>query len=117
MRVTGLEEISPGRLACIGDAAVGFRGFFERFSTRVMADANDYTVTASLIKGPFRRLEAAWRIAPLERGGCDISLEIDYEFRNPLVAMLAAANQNLAVDRILDAFLLEAKARFGAAAS
>lgn len=113
LRVSGLQETIPGRLECVGDVVVGFKGFIERFSTHVVADSNLRTVTASLIRGPFKRLHAIWTIVPLDRAGCDITLDIDYEFRNPLVAMLAAANHSLAVDRILNAFLVEAQARFG----
>ncbi len=113
LRVSGLQETLPGQLESVGDVVVGFKGFIERFSTKVVADANQRTVSASLIKGPFKRLHAIWTIAPLDRAGCDITLDIDYEFRNPLVAMLAAANQSLAVDRILAAFLSEAQHRFG----
>ena len=68
---------------------------------------------ASLIKGPFRHLKAEWTILPVERGGCDIALQINYEFRNVLIAMLAAANHDIAVDRIMSAFLLEAQKRYG----
>ena len=96
-----------------GDAGVGFKGFVERFSTAVSADPLAGTVVARLIKGPFRRLHAQWTIIPLERGGTDIALEIDYEFRNVLIAMLAAANHDIAVDRIMSAFLVEAQKRYG----
>ncbi len=113
LRVSGLHEAAPGRLECVGDVVVGFKGFIERFSTQVVADSNAQTVTASLIRGPFKRLLAVWTITPLDRAGCDITLDIDYEFRNPLVALLAAANQSLAVDKILGAFLNEAQRRFG----
>ncbi len=116
LRVSDLRETAPGRLECTGDVVVGFKGFIERFSTRVVADSPAQTVSATLIKGPFRRLHAIWTIAARERTGCDITLDIDYEFRNPLVAMLAAANHGLAVERILGAFLAEAQRRFGQAA-
>jgi len=101
------------QIRCIGDAAVGFKGFSERFSTAVVADAYLQTVTASLISGPFSKLHAQWRIAPLTEGGCDVRLEIDYAFKNMLIDMLASANHSLAVDKVLDAFLTEAKRRYG----
>jgi coenzyme Q-binding protein COQ10 len=117
MRVSDLRETSEGVRECLGDAAVGFKGFVERFSTRVVADQPAGRVTASLVRGPFRHLKAEWQITPLEKGGSDIGLDIDYAFRNPVVGFLAAANHDLAVGRILNAFLLEAQARFGDTAS
>ncbi len=82
----------------------------------MVADPGCGTVVASLIKGPFRALRAQWTITPLERGGADIALEINYEFRNVLIAMLAAANHDMAVDRIMSAFLTEAQKRYGSGA-
>lgn len=117
MRVSELRQTGEGVTECLGDAVVGFKGFVERFSTRVVADAPAGKVTAALVRGPFRRLHAEWNIAALDKGGSDISLSIDYEFRNPVVGFLASANHDLAVDRILKAFLVEAQARFGDSAA
>jgi coenzyme Q-binding protein COQ10 len=117
MRVTGQRDIGPGVTECQGEAVVGFKGFTERFTTQVVADEAAARVTASLVRGPFRKLFAEWRIFETVGGGADISLEIDYEFRNPVIGFLAAANHDLAVDRILNAFLVEAQARFGKNAS
>tara|TARA_R110001599_G_scaffold95315_1_gene247238 strand:+ start:22007 stop:22483 length:477 start_codon:yes stop_codon:yes gene_type:complete len=117
MRVSDARMDETGVHHSRGDAIVGFKGFVERFSTGVVADPAKGTVVAKLIKGPFRRLHAQWTIIPLERGGTDIALEIDYEFRNMLIAVLAAANHDIAVDRIMSAFLIEAQKRFGSAPS
>lgn len=117
MRVSGHREVRPGVTECRGEAIVGFKGFSERFTTQVVADAPAARVTASLVRGPFRKLFAEWRIFETVGGATDISLEIDYEFRNPVIAFLAAANHDLAVNRILNAFLVEAQSRFGARAA
>jgi coenzyme Q-binding protein COQ10 len=117
MRVSGLREVQPGVTECQGEAVVGFKGFTERFTTHVVADEPTARVTASLVRGPFRKLFAEWRIFDTVGGATDISLEIDYEFRNPVIGFLAAANHDLATDRILNAFLVEARSRFGARAA
>lgn len=112
MRVSQERTDEAGIGYCRGDAVVGFKGFVERFSTSVAADPLAGTVIATLVTGPFRRLHAQWTIMPRDRG-TDIALEIDYEFRNVLIAMLAAANHDTAVDRIMSAFLVEARNRYG----
>ncbi|KCZ94637.1 cyclase/dehydrase family protein [Hyphomonas johnsonii MHS-2] len=112
MRVSGEQVDESGVRHMRGDAVVGFKGFVERFSTAVSADREQGTVVASLIQGPFRRLKAQWRIEPRAQGGADIALEIDYEFKNVLIAVLAAANHDTAVNRIMSAFLDEAKRRY-----
>ena len=79
-----------------------------------MTDEPAARVTAALVRGPFRKLFAEWRITESVAGASDVSLEIHYEFRNPVIAFLAAANHDLAVDRILNAFLEEAQRRYSA---
>ena len=113
MRVSEEEALDEGRSSCLGDAVIGFKGFVERFSTRVVKDPAAGTVVASLVKGPFRRLRAEWRLTPQERG-TDVRLDIDYDFTNAFIGMLAAANHDLAVDRILSAFLDEGRRRYSA---
>ncbi|MEZ5984517.1 MAG: type II toxin-antitoxin system RatA family toxin [Hyphomonas sp.] len=111
MRVSEETALDDIRSSCLGEAVIGFKGFTERFSTRVTKDPSAGTVIASLVKGPFRRLRAEWRITPQDRG-TDVRLDIDYDFRNPFIGMLAAANHDVAVDRILNAFLEEGRRRF-----
>lgn len=113
LRVSEQRVIGPGVQECLGEVVVGFRGFSERFSTRVTADEPARRVTAALVRGPFRRLFAEWRITESVAGASDVSLEINYEFRNPVIGLLAAANHDMAVDRILKAFLEEARRRYG----
>lgn len=116
LRVSEAREIGPGVNECLGEVVVGFKGFTERFSTRVVADEPAARVTASLVRGPFRKLFAEWRITESVHSACDVSLEINYEFKNPVIAFLAAANHDLAVDRILKAFLEEAQRRYSPSA-
>ena len=116
MRVSEMRVQPDASFTCLGEAAVGFKGFVERFTTRVEADPALGRVVASLVKGPFRKLKAEWVIEATDSDGSDISLSIDYDFRNPLIGMLTAANQELAVNKILGAFLSEAERRYGAKA-
>lgn len=112
LRVSEEAALDGGQSSSLAEVVVGFKGFVERFSTRVVNDPDAGTVEASLVKGPFRRLRAIWTVTPFERGGCDVRLDIDYDFKNPFIGMLAAANHDLAVDRILTAFLAEGRRRF-----
>ena len=111
MRVSEETVLEDARMSSLGEAVIGFKGFTERFSTRVVKDPAAGTVVASLVKGPFRRLRAEWKITPQERG-TDVQLDIDYDFKNPFIGMLAAANHDVAVNRILNAFLEEGRRRY-----
>ncbi len=115
MRVSDVERDEAGCTSCVADSYVGFRGFTERFATRVEADPGQGIVTASLVRGPFKALKAQWDIVRVSDNVTDIKLSIDYEFRSRIISVLAAANQDMAARRILKAFLDEAEKRFGSA--
>ncbi len=98
---------------CTGEAVVGFKGFTESFSTTVEAHAGQKTVAVKLVRGPFRKLDNHWRFSSHEDGGTSIDFTIEYEFSNLILRALASANKDIAIDRIMGAFLDEAKRRYG----
>ena len=96
-----------------GEADVGFKGFSEVFSTDVEANPDTRTINVELVHGPFRRLKNRWKLEEVSGAGTRIEFFIDYEFRNPVLALLARANTDLAVNRIMKAFQDEADRRYG----
>lgn len=102
---------SENTISRIGTAKVGFRGFSETMATKVDANAQARTIRVSLVKGPLKKLDNAWifREAPT---GTDVDFSVDFEFRNFLLRTLAAANFELAVNRIMAAFIAEADRRY-----
>lgn len=107
------ERIEEDLYKCTGMAFVGFRGFEERFSTHVVGDPDKCQIDVSLDRGPFRHLRNQWRFEQMSDGQTAIHFLIDYEFRNPVLRMLAKANTRLAVDRIMASFMSEADRRYG----
>lgn len=97
---------------CLAQTMVGFKGFSEFFSTRVSADRHARQVIVNLEKGPFRKLHNKWTMSPAENGCTQIDFHIDYAFSNPVLRLLAAANFDLAVDRVMKSFLDEANRRY-----
>ena len=112
IRVSREREEGHMRL-CRGESLVAFRGFSETFSTDVAGDPTARTVDVDLVRGPFRELKNTWQLTP-ENEGTQIDFYIRYEFSNPLLRVLAAANLPLAVSRIMYAYKNEADKRFGA---
>lgn len=107
------DEREDGGVAhCVGDARVGFRGFSERFATTVRADKTKRKVEAKLLRGPFKRLHNTWTFSDAGDGQTRINFDIDYEFNNFVLQMLARSNLKLAVDKIMGAFLAEADRRY-----
>ncbi len=97
----------------IGTAKIGFKGFSETMATRVDANAEARTIKVSLVSGPLKKLENHWSFKEAETGsGTDIDFSVDFEFRNFLLRALAASNFELAVNRIMAAFVAEADRRY-----
>lgn len=112
MKVTDKQQ--DGRVRRYrGEADVGFKGFSEVFATDVRADAQDRKIEVELAHGPFKKLRNSWSLKPDTQGNTLIDFFIDYEFRNPVLALLARANTELAVNRIMKAFRDEADRRYG----
>lgn len=88
---------------------VGFAGLNEHYTSRVSLDPDAHTVDVVQVGGgPFRMLETHWRFTP--RGDkCDVDFAIAFEFRNPLLNMVAGKAFERVMLKMADAF--EARAR------
>jgi len=95
------------------EAEVGFSIIHERFSTHVRLDEPALAIDASLISGPFRRLENRWRFVGHAKGA-ELSFEIDFEFKNRLLDALLAANFHRAVGKLISCFEERARQLYGA---
>lgn len=78
----------------------------ESFTSRVVADADTKTVTATSDHGPVKSLQAVWKIVSLSPTQSNISVEIDYQFKNMLLQVAAGGFMKIGAQRILDAFEL-----------
>jgi ribosome-associated toxin RatA of RatAB toxin-antitoxin module len=63
--------------------------------------------------GPFRQLSGGWRFREIEDQGCQVSLELEFEFENTLVDMMFGAFFKDAGDSLVDAFTARARHVFG----
>lgn len=97
---------------CLGTATVSFKGFDERFSTHVVANPESRKIDVNLARGPFRHLRNRWQFDPRDDRRTRVHCYIDYEFKNPVLGLLARSNSRLAVEKIIDAFRAEADRRF-----
>ena len=111
MRVEDVRKPDDNKAEMLGHARVGFKGFSEKFSTRVATDAEKRTIFVDLVQGPLKHLKNSWEFKDAENG-TDINFYVDFEFKNLLLRALAAANFELAVNRIMAAFIAEADKRF-----
>lgn len=113
LRVSDEQGSADTPYTCLGEASVHFKGFDETFATRVEADPLERKIDVSLVRGPFRRLRNRWQFQPINPLETRVHFFIDYEFKNPVLGLLARANTRLAVDKIIAAFRAEADRRYG----
>ncbi|NBB15822.1 type II toxin-antitoxin system RatA family toxin [Caulobacter sp. SLTY] len=103
MRVWNRREVEPGVNQLDAEAAVTFSFLREKFATRVRRDANARQIDVNLLYGPFRRLRNLWRFVP-HPDGCEVTFEIDFEFKVPMLDRLLAANFDTAVAKLMKCF-------------
>lgn len=91
---------------------VQFGPISQAYTSRVIIDESAGTVTVHAIDGPFSHLDSQWRFTS-GKAGTDIRFDIDFGFSNPLIAAVAEPAFAAKQDEILDAFVAEAKRRYG----
>lgn len=110
------QRAVPGGWEGAATAEVGWRAISERFSTTVRCLPEAGQVDVDLISGPFKSLQNRWRFLPQTDGSTLVRCAISYEFRNPMLQALAAAQRHRASAKIIHAFEKEAHRRFAATA-
>lgn len=98
------------------DLVISFKVFREKFGSRVtllpVPDGQSQILT-EYIDGPFRHLKSVWRFADLPEGGCEVSFDVDFEFRNAILAGIIGLVFNEAMSRVVRAFEDRARALYG----
>ena len=90
---------------------VGFGMLRESFTSEVSLTPKS-RIDVRYLDGPFRRLENRWLFLPAD-GGCDIDFFIDFEFRSRLLRKLMQPLFHEAVRRMVRAFEIRARERYG----
>jgi coenzyme Q-binding protein COQ10 len=87
----------------IAEMAVGFRTLRERYTSKVVLDADARTIDVVAIEGPFRCLENHWRFTP-EGDAARIDFRVAFEFSNTLLQMAAGSAFEKVLMKMTDAF-------------
>jgi len=66
-----------------------------------------------LLEGPFRRLEGYWRFDPLRADASKVSLDMEFEFANPLLRMAVEPVFKQIANSLVDAFCKRAVDLYG----
>lgn len=97
----------------LADLVIGFKMFREKFGSRVRLYDQEGRIETAYIDGPFHHLLSNWRVRDLPEGGCEVSFDVDFEFRNKLLQGAAGMFFHEAMTRIVRAFEARAEALYG----
>jgi coenzyme Q-binding protein COQ10 len=94
------------------DLVISFKVFRERFGSRVTLLPGQGRILTEYLDGPFRHLKSVWTFAD-RPGGCEVTFDVDFEFRNAILAAVIGLVFNEAMTRVVRAFEARAKALYG----
>ena len=94
------------------DLVISFKLFRERFGSRVTLLPGEGRILTEYLDGPFKHLKSVWSFAEAP-GGCSVVFDVDFEFRNAILAGVIGIVFNEAMTRVVRAFEARARALYG----
>ncbi len=110
-RIRSVEERGDHSVM-LADLVISFKVFRERFGSRVTLWPEKGQIDTAYLDGPFSHMESRWRFRDAE-GGCEVSFDVDFEFRNRLLQGAAGLFFNEAMQRVVRAFERRARELYG----
>ncbi len=95
------------------DLVISFKLFREKFGSRVTLLPDQGKILTEYLDGPFKHLKSTWTFVERE-AGCEVSFDVDFEFRNAILAAVIGLVFNEAMTRVVRAFEARAKVLYGA---
>lgn len=91
---------------------ISLAGFRQSFTTRNRLVPPE-EIEMRLVEGPFRELKGSWRFRPIGEGGCRVSLRLEFEISNRLLAAAFERSFSRVADSLVDDFSARADAIHG----
>ncbi len=111
-RIRSTRPIDGGQ-ELLADLVISFKVFRERFGSKVILLNADKRILTDYIDGPFKHLKSVWSFRDLPGGGCEVAFEVDFEFKNAILAGIIGLVFNEAMSRVVRAFETRAHALYG----
>ena len=105
-RINSRRPIEGGEVM-EADLVISFKVFRERFGSRVTLLPEQQRILTEYIDGPFKHLKSVWSFRDLD-AGCEVSLDVDFEFKNAILAGIIGLVFNEAMTRVVRAFETQA---------
>lgn len=111
-RVRSVRPVDGGE-EMLADLVISFKVFRERFGSKVTLLRGQNRILTEYIDGPFKHLKSVWHFSDRAEGGCEVAFEVDFEFRNAILAGIIGIVFNEAMSRVVRAFEARADQLYG----
>ncbi|KMK51258.1 hypothetical protein RO21_07280 [[Actinobacillus] muris] len=108
----GAKTLSLGENTLNAELIIEKLGIRQTFSTHNTMIENE-KITMTLLQGPFRHLHGTWIFQPFDEQSCYIRLTLDFEFANPMIALVFGKIFNELTLKMVNAFKQRAKEVYG----
>ncbi len=109
---TGAELIERTEYQAIARLELSKGGVSKHFTTKNTLDPGR-SVKMDLVDGPFRSLDGRWEFLEIGSQGCEIRLQVEFEFTSFLVELAFGQFFEQTCNSLVDAFTERAKAVYG----
>ena len=97
-----------GEEVLLAEMVVGFRALRERYTSRVVLNPAERTISVTQTEGVFSHLKNTWRFSP-EGAGCRVEFAIEFEFKSRLLGAVAGQAFAHVMTRMSESFEARAK--------
>ncbi|PIV79513.1 MAG: ubiquinone-binding protein [Rhodobacteraceae bacterium CG17_big_fil_post_rev_8_21_14_2_50_63_15] len=111
-RIRSLTPQANGSQVMEADLVISFKVFRERFGSRVVLWPEARRIETEYLDGPFQHMRSNWAFREAE-GGCEVSFDVDFAFKNRLLQSAADLFFYEAMKRIVRAFEQRAADLYG----
>ncbi len=96
----------------VADLVVGTKLFQEKFTSRVTFERPS-SIVVQYVAGPLSHLSNAWGFEPKGEKACEVSFNVDFDFRSPILSAAMAAFFDRAMAKMVEAFEKRARQLYG----
>lgn len=108
----GASVVSEDEDTVIAAITIAYSGVHKTFTTRNLLQ-KDKMMEMQLVEGPFRHLHGFWRFTALDAQACKISLDLEFEVANRLLAAVLTPMFSKIASELVEGFHRRAITLYG----
>jgi ribosome-associated toxin RatA of RatAB toxin-antitoxin module len=109
---TDTKLLEEKKESLVASVSVSIGKIKQSFTTENSMQA-DTSISMKLVKGPFKELHGHWKFQDDENGGCSVSLDMRFEFKNKLLKHTFGAAFKKITNSMVEAFVDRAQVVYG----